>query len=274
MTLLEELEALLAQGRESLAYLKANMPTGAPDCELPTECIAAMQGANTNTVKEREILENNIMNQIQSHNTISTTGIHPSSCTSDNYSSQFGRKTLRKRRRSVEDIERLKLPDDLIIPDNAYFRVHMPGYVQIGFRIPGSRKYHWTRLHRYIWEHYIGPIPAGNVVHHINGDPLDNTLENLAIMSLSDHSRMHRLNPDVVSPSGSIHYAANREAINYWDKAKYARKKGLPIPPKPWLSQDEKTNDSYEDELQPHSDLDIVQRKSDSMETDGSEKQI
>jgi HNH endonuclease len=56
------------------------------------------------------------------------------------------------------------------------------------------RVYYWAHdnsLHRAIWEDAWGPIPENHVVHHINGDPLDNRLENLALMTAGAHSRHH-----------------------------------------------------------------------------------
>lgn len=45
--------------------------------------------------------------------------------------------------------------------------------------------------HRYVWEKHYGKIPDGYVVHHINEIKYDNRIENLEIMPLPEHSRMH-----------------------------------------------------------------------------------
>lgn len=47
--------------------------------------------------------------------------------------------------------------------------------------------------HRYLMEQKLGrKLDRKEVVHHINGDRQDNRIENLEIMSLSDHTRMHQ----------------------------------------------------------------------------------
>lgn len=50
----------------------------------------------------------------------------------------------------------------------------------------------WIPLHVYVWEmYYRRPVPDGYVVHHIDGDPTNNDIENLFAMPASEHMRLH-----------------------------------------------------------------------------------
>lgn len=47
-------------------------------------------------------------------------------------------------------------------------------------------------FHRYLMEQHLGrKLTAGEVVHHKNGDRLDNRLENLEVLSHQEHSEHH-----------------------------------------------------------------------------------
>ena len=46
-------------------------------------------------------------------------------------------------------------------------------------------------LHRAIWEAHRGPIPVGLYVHHRNGDPADNRLANLMLVTPAEHAAEH-----------------------------------------------------------------------------------
>lgn len=52
--------------------------------------------------------------------------------------------------------------------------------------------------HRWIMEQELGrKLRRDEVVHHIDENPKNNNLENLRIMSLSDHSRSHQLGKEL-----------------------------------------------------------------------------
>lgn len=45
--------------------------------------------------------------------------------------------------------------------------------------------------HRNVWIKYNGPIPKDYIIHHINEDKTDNRIENLQLMSRSEHIKLH-----------------------------------------------------------------------------------
>ena len=49
----------------------------------------------------------------------------------------------------------------------------------------------WREIHIIEYEKKYGKIPVGYVVHHINGDRTDNSIENLTLMTRSEHSILH-----------------------------------------------------------------------------------
>lgn len=49
----------------------------------------------------------------------------------------------------------------------------------------------WRYRSRLVWEAANGPIPAGRIIHHRNEDPLDDRLENLQMVTRSEHMRIH-----------------------------------------------------------------------------------
>ena len=47
------------------------------------------------------------------------------------------------------------------------------------------------RLHAEIWKSHHGPIPKGHVIHHKDGNPGNNDIENLELLEHCAHTRLH-----------------------------------------------------------------------------------
>lgn len=46
-------------------------------------------------------------------------------------------------------------------------------------------------VHRFIWEKHNGPIPKGMHIHHIDGNKLNNEIENLQMVDSLTHAKIH-----------------------------------------------------------------------------------
>ena len=46
------------------------------------------------------------------------------------------------------------------------------------------------RMHVYVWEYFNGPISKGYHIHHIDGDKSNNDIQNLQMLSATEHERL------------------------------------------------------------------------------------
>lgn len=68
-------------------------------------------------------------------------------------------------------------------------RTHPSGYLYIGLYIgEGKNKRRlWRRLHRVVYEAYVGKIPKGLEIDHISGDKHNNDITNLRAVNRSEN---------------------------------------------------------------------------------------
>ena len=46
-------------------------------------------------------------------------------------------------------------------------------------------------MHRAVWAHHNGPIPAGVCIHHKDHNPANNAIDNLELLTASEHATLH-----------------------------------------------------------------------------------
>jgi hypothetical protein len=61
------------------------------------------------------------------------------------------------------------------------------GYRRV--RVPGDRRLRME--HVLVWERHHGPVPEGKELHHLDGDKLNNCVENLRLVTRLEHKRIH-----------------------------------------------------------------------------------
>ena len=63
-------------------------------------------------------------------------------------------------------------------------------YLQVGLYRPDSSKVEHKYIHRLVWEAYKGPIPKEMTVDHIDGNPGNNHLDNLRLLTQKDNNKI------------------------------------------------------------------------------------
>lgn len=90
------------------------------------------------------------------------------------------------------------------------------------FVINGVREYE----HRLVWKKHFGEIPKGYHIHHINGNKQDNRIENLTLISSSEHSKKHSLVEKLGTDRTGIE-PINKTPIEIREKIIELRKNGM-----------------------------------------------
>ena len=79
--------------------------------------------------------------------------------------------------------------------------------------------------HRVVMENYLGrKLKTEEVVHHINGNYRDNRIENLRVMSNSEHAKLHKKDPEIET---IICAYCGAEVQKRASELRYKRKKGI-----------------------------------------------
>lgn len=69
-----------------------------------------------------------------------------------------------------------------------------------GIRFYPSKQGYWVgsigpkkikRMHIYVWEKHYGPVPPGCIIHHIDGNKGNNSIENLRLVTRGQHGAIH-----------------------------------------------------------------------------------
>ena len=60
----------------------------------------------------------------------------------------------------------------------------------------------WNKEHIYLWEKENGKLPKGYEIHHINHNKLDNDLNNLKLLTKSEHTKEHYKTRDICKITG------------------------------------------------------------------------
>lgn len=80
-------------------------------------------------------------------------------------------------------------------------------------------------MHRFVWIHHNGTIPDGYHIHHKDGNKANNAIENLELLSASDHSRHHgQDNPWVGSQQNKEQIARAGDLAKIWHGSEDGRK--------------------------------------------------
>src|SRR5438132_7336901 len=92
---------------------------------------------------------------------------------------------------------------------------------RVYFRRGTGRTY--RRLHVVIWEEANGPVPQGREVHHQDGNPANNVLENLVCVTVAEHRRLDALRGSQKTAAVREHLDRVRPQAAEWHRSEAGR---------------------------------------------------
>jgi len=102
--------------------------------------------------------------------------------------------------------------------------LHKNGYLTLSIR--NKKQY----VHRMVMEEHLGrKLRSDEQVHHINGDKTDNRIENLILLSSSEHLRMHAIENGLGTKIQHRNDPPNKTKKEVIQRIKELRKGGMTI---------------------------------------------
>lgn len=65
-------------------------------------------------------------------------------------------------------------------------------WIKIDDKPKAKKTENWIQKHRKVWQDANGPIPDGMCVIFLDGDPMNCSIDNLALVSRADHARLNQ----------------------------------------------------------------------------------
>ena len=69
-------------------------------------------------------------------------------------------------------------------------RTHHDGHIR--YHLVKNGRQTDVYAHRLVYEYFVGEIPKGYVIHHLDCNRLNNNVTNLKMMTASEHQKLHR----------------------------------------------------------------------------------
>ena len=110
----------------------------------------------------------------------------------EHFTPEFRAKKRQARKELLKEArqKQARAKSDRLITAGGYWCIKTPDGYQGRTYIEGR----YVPEHRYLMEQRLGRLLSSDeVVHHVNGNKLDNSPENLELMTQSDHTRHHQL---------------------------------------------------------------------------------